>query len=292
MFDLARTSPRVERLLPQWQLDSLLGAAVPQLLADDTLLFSNRIAQPLIVAATLAAWEALSEALPAPSLVAGYSIGELASYAVAGSLSAKQAIDLAAARARLMDACSRATGQQGLLAISGIGTNAIGDLLHRHAMHIAIETGADSCIAGGLLASIIAIGPAIMQRGGRISTLPVDIASHTPYLSAAVPDFLAELKQHPFIDPSVPVLSGISAEIVSCKEQAVATLARQIAERIRWADCMDACAESGITVALELGPGAALSHMLHARHPHIECRSIADFRSLQGIAGWLGHYFE
>jgi [acyl-carrier-protein] S-malonyltransferase len=55
---------------------------------------------------------------------------------------------------------------------------------------------------------------------------------------------------------------------------------------------MDACAEAGITVALELGPGAALSRMLQARHPGIACRSVADFRSLEGIRGWLRRQCE
>jgi [acyl-carrier-protein] S-malonyltransferase len=50
---------------------------------------------------------------------------------------------------------------------------------------------------------------------------------------------------------------------------------------------MDTLVESGITVALELGPGATLARMLQARHPQIACRSVADFRSLQGIQSWL-----
>jgi [acyl-carrier-protein] S-malonyltransferase len=27
--------------------------------------------------------------------------------------------------------------------------------------------------------------------------------------------------------------------------------------------------------------------MLQGRHPHIACRSVADFRSLDGIVAWL-----
>jgi [acyl-carrier-protein] S-malonyltransferase len=50
---------------------------------------------------------------------------------------------------------------------------------------------------------------------------------------------------------------------------------------------MDAAAEAGITVALELGPGAALSRMLRKRHPDIAARSVADFRTLDGIRRWL-----
>jgi [acyl-carrier-protein] S-malonyltransferase len=69
--------------------------------------------------------------------------------------------------------------------------------------------------------------------------------------------------------------------------QAIGDLSRQIAEPIRWKDCMDACAEAGATVALELGPGAALSRMLQARHPGIACRAVSEFRSLGGVRAWL-----
>jgi [acyl-carrier-protein] S-malonyltransferase len=47
-----------------------------------------------------------------------------------------------------------------------------------------------------------------------------------------------------------------------------------------------------MTVALELGPGSALARMLQARHPQIACRSVADFRSLDGIISWLGRQFD
>ncbi|MDB5747196.1 MAG: hypothetical protein JWP72_2044, partial [Massilia sp.] len=37
---------------------------------------------------------------------------------------------------------------------------------------------------------------------------------------------------------------------------------------------------------------AGLSRMLQARHPRIATRSVADFRSLDGIAAWLGRHVE
>jgi len=55
---------------------------------------------------------------------------------------------------------------------------------------------------------------------------------------------------------------------------------------------MDAAAEAGITVALELGPGAALARMLQSRNPNIACRSATEFRSLDGIRSWLGKQLE
>jgi [acyl-carrier-protein] S-malonyltransferase len=70
-------------------------------------------------------------------------------------------------------------------------------------------------------------------------------------------------------------------------EIAIDRLARQLASTIDWAACMDAASEARITVALELGPGAALSRMLRERHPHIACRSVADFHTLDGIVKWV-----
>ena len=125
-----------------------------------------------------------------------------------------------------------------------------------------------------------------------MTVLPVAVASHTPYMAAAVVPFAEALRRHGLADPVIPVLSGISAELICQAGKAMSHLARQVAEPIRWADCMDACVEAGVTVTLELGPGAALSRMLHARHPHIECRAVADFRSLQGVKNWLVRHFE
>jgi [acyl-carrier-protein] S-malonyltransferase len=55
---------------------------------------------------------------------------------------------------------------------------------------------------------------------------------------------------------------------------------------------MDAASEAGISYALELGPGNALTRMLQNRHPHINTRSVADFRTLDGISKWLSRAAE
>lgn len=292
MFDFARTNTRAEVLLDRWSLNERIGRPVEQAVADEAALFSNRIAQPLIVAATLVAWEAIKDCLPSPVVVAGYSIGEVSSYAVAGALAADDAISLAVSRARLMDACLRASSRQSLMAVSGLNLQTISKLLHQHDAYIAIETGEDNFIVGGFAASVAAVEGAVLRLGGRIGMLPVEMASHTPLMHDAVAPFRDELDRHAFADPQFPVLSGISAEPVYRKDQAISVLSRQIAEPIRWMDCMDACAEAGVTVALELGPGASLSRMLQTRHPQIACRSVADFRTTEGLGAWIRRHFD
>lgn len=282
MFDLARTSPAASALL-----DRLPTPAI----TEDSL-FANRHAQPLIVAATLAMWEAIREFAPQPALVAGYSIGELSAYGVAGAFTADDAIALAARRAQLMDDCLAIHPGQALMAITGLTPTQAAALAIQHGFHVSIETGDDTCIAGGPTAQAEILEQALTAAGARGRRLPVEVASHTPYMQNAVAPFAEALRQANFNAMTAPVMAGISAVAVNGKDQAVDLLSRQLSEKIRWLACMDACAEAGITYALELGPGNPLSRMLQMRHPQINTRSIADFRTLDGIRKWLDRAAE
>jgi [acyl-carrier-protein] S-malonyltransferase len=277
MFDLARTNPHAAGFISRHALS-----------AGSLDMFENRLAQPLIVTATLAMWEALRPHIPAPALVAGYSIGELAAHAVAGALDADQAVELAGVRAALMDKAALEHPGQALAAVGGIGIERLRSLAARHGVDVAIVTGEDSGIVGGERAGVDALAPDVMAQGGRFQLLPVGVASHTPLMAPAVPWFAARLDGASFAPYACPVLSGVDASRIRGKSAAVEHLSRQLAETIEWSACMDAALESGVTVALELGPGAALSRMLRSRYPAIPCRSVSEFRSLDGIVAWLG----
>lgn len=291
MFDFARAGADVDSLIKQWALEPALGMPLHAALNDSTALFSNQVAQPLLVASAAATWIAIKDGLPAPSLVAGYSIGELSSYVIARALPASDAVALAVRRAQLMNQCSPGL-PQAMIALSGLSRMAAGDATGRHGFHIAIETGEDSMIAGGPATHASYLEEDVIRHGGHCTTLPVNIASHTPLMHDAVAPFMQVLQAAPITSPRIPVLSGTRAELVHDRDQAISALSVQLEETIRWMDCMDACAEAGITIALELGPGSSLSRMLQARHPHIQCRSVADFRKPAGIVAWVERHIK
>jgi [acyl-carrier-protein] S-malonyltransferase len=294
MFELARTDARGAAFLAQCGLSALLDAPLEQVLADGGL-YANRNAQPLIVAAQLAAWHVIADDVAAiagaPAVVAGYSIGELSAYAVAGVFDAGAAVALAAQRAALMD---RAQAQapadqreQGLISVGGLAIDEVRACLQRHGAHVAIQTGDDALIAGGAMTALRVAAVELDARGARTGALPVGLASHTPLMQAAVAPFAGLLAELSCSAPSTALLAGVSGQAVADGPQACALLARQLVDTIQWSACMDACAERGVEVALELGPGSALSRMLRERHGSIECRSLADFRSLSGVLAWL-----
>ncbi|PXX37274.1 ACP S-malonyltransferase [Undibacterium pigrum] len=257
-------------------------------LSSPDLLFENRYAQPLIVAATLANWLALRDNLPQPDLIAGYSIGEIAAHAVSASMDAQAALQLATTRASLMQACVH--DPQRMLAVSGVAIADIEKFAASHDLHVAIITADNKAIIAGLAEHISAAIPEIARLPGHDITrteIAVHIASHTPLMLAAVPGFAQALNDTPMHETSVPVLAGINAEKVTEPAIIRSSLLAQLTRTIQWHACMDALAENGISYVLELGPGSALSKMLQTRHPHIACRSIADFRSLDGVIQWI-----
>src|SRR5471032_2021799 len=132
MYTLARSNASASALLDQ------LG--MPPFPAADTL-FANRSAQPLIVAAALATWQAIREFSPPPALVAGYSVGELSAYGVAGALAPADTIALARLRAQLMDDALATHPGQALLAVAGVPLAQMEALAIERPFYVSIETG-------------------------------------------------------------------------------------------------------------------------------------------------------
>ncbi len=279
MFDLARGNSAVGRQIDAWALPA----------SGDP--FANRHAQPLLVGAGCATWEALRADIGMPAIVAGYSVGEVTALAVAGVLPAAAAVQLAARRASLMDACVDPALPQGLCAVTGTVRSDLERILTSAptcpAPAIAIENAPDQFIIGGTSAGLATVQPLLRSAGATLQQLPVTIASHTALMQAAVVPLQELMASMPFAAPATRLLAGISGDPVIDGAHAIKCLALQTAQQIRWSRCMDTLAEAGIRIALELGPGTAMSRMLSARHPDIACRSVAEFRSIGGVLSWL-----
>lgn len=245
----------------------------------------NRIAQPLLCAAQLAAWAALRERLPPPRLYAGYSIGELAAYGCAGALDCGELVRLAHQRALLMDSASETPS--GLLAVSGLGRLQIDGICQAHAAQIAIVNAHDRFVLGASVADLTGLQQAAEALGARAFRLPVSVASHTQGLKAAGDGFRLSLAASGLQGPVTPVLAGISGLPVHTRGEAIETLARQISTTLNWAACLDALPEMGCRLVLELGPANALSRMVRERWPDLPARSIAEFHSLKGVVDWV-----
>jgi [acyl-carrier-protein] S-malonyltransferase len=245
----------------------------------------NTNAQVLLTGLNLAAWTQLSRALPPPAAVAGYSVGELASFAAAGVFAAGTAITLAETRARAMDRCAAAT-PGGLLAVSGLPPADIERLCAASGAVVAIDTDSHAVVLGGPHAALEAAAQAALAAGAHCTRLKVEVASHTPSMQAAAQEFSQALSMLPLQAPQLPLFSN-AADRITSGAQASRALALQIAQTVRWNACMENLQARQVDCVLEVGPGAALARMWNQRFPDVPARSVDEFRGTSAILDWV-----
>lgn len=263
-----------------------LGADWRERLSDAAWATSNEVAQPLVAGLGIAAWQCVADQLPRPAVIAGYSVGELPAFAAAGVFDARAAMALARERAGAMER-STAGLSTGLLAVHATAAQRLETWCERHDLSLAIRLSGDSCIVGGLAASLDAAQAELMAAGVRCTRLAIHVASHTRWMACAAAEFAQCLGSVRFAAPQVALVCDESAALSRDPRELARCLAAQIASPILWDACMDAIAERGVRCVLEVGAGTALSALWRSRHPDIPARSLAEFRSPEAAAAWV-----
>jgi [acyl-carrier-protein] S-malonyltransferase len=257
-------------------------------LGNPTWASRNGNAQTLLTGLNLAAWAQLSPSLKSPGAVAGYSVGELASFAAAGVVDARTALALAGTRAQAMDRCAD-VAPGGLLAVSGVAPAQIERLCAESGCAIAIDNDSHAVVLGGTLEALNAAEMAARAAGASATRLMVNVASHTHLMRAAADEFALALAAVPLRAPSVP-LFGNTGDRITSSRQAASALVMQMAQTVRWSACMDHIHMRRVGCVLEIGPGTALARMWNQRFPDVPSRAVDEFRSQSAIVDWLNRH--
>ena len=290
MFALTGDAPEAANLFVH--AAALLDGRDPRLIVrtdPKAAIHQDRTGQILCTLQALAAAAALHDAWPHRRIIAGYSVGEVAAWSVAGLTDATTTLDLVSRRAEAMDAASRPG--DGLLFVRGLSRDAVEDLCKCHDAAIAIINPDDAYVLGGPGKALDIIADQATKMGAaHVIRVAVNIASHTERLAAASLEFRKMLGQIPMKhapDASARLFSGIDGLVVADIAAGRDKLAQQISHTVQWAACLEGCAEAGASAFLELGPGRALSEMAASSYRDIPARSLDEFRTLQGARAWL-----
>ena len=270
------------------EMERVVGPAWRTTLENQALRSKGGFAQPLVVGTAMAAWALLKPLLlRSPTVVAGYSVGELAAFACAGVISIETAMGLATIRANWMDR-SVAGIRSGLVSISGLPVSEV--LEQFKAVSCAILIDYDHAIVGAFDDDLDRIQKELQGTNALCKRLAIDVASHTPLMAAASEGFSEVLKAVDFRPPEFPIVLNSRAMVGRLVGELKTALGAQLCTTIDWAACMDAIAERGVHCVLEIGPNRALASLWNRRCPMIPARSIEEFKSPQGAAAWVqGH---
>ncbi len=218
----------------------------------------TEIGQPAIFAmqiALAALWKSWGVK---PAAVVGHSVGEIAAACVAGIFPVAEAAHVIALRAHLMEECGRGEGT--MLAV-GLPEEEALALIARHDRTVTISAfnGPRSITLSGARLSLEAMAAELEAQGAFARLVRVDHPFHHPLMrpaAEALQEALADLKPQP---GSIPFFSTVTGERQSGEACDAAYWGSGIGEPVRFASAVNALAEFGVDIWLELSAHPALA---------------------------------
>ncbi|WP_446223398.1 ACP S-malonyltransferase [Nocardia sp. IBHARD005] len=215
------------------------------------------VTQPLVVAAALLAFaEIVPGSIPADTVVAGHSVGEFAAAAVAGVITADEAVALAAIRGREMaKAC--ALEPTGMSAVLGGDEATVLARLAELDLVPANRNAVGQIVAAGRLEALAELAANPPEKA-RVRALPVAGAFHTVFMAPAqeaVADAIAQISPS---DPIRTLLSNFDGQPVTSGADAIEKLAAQVTRPVRWDLCNETVRAAAVSAVVELPPAGTL----------------------------------
>jgi [acyl-carrier-protein] S-malonyltransferase len=248
--------------------------------------------QPALLVSSIAALRALEPAGIRPTAVAGHSLGEYSALVVAGGLSFRDAVGVVQKRGRYMsEAVAPGTGL--VAALLGLGADAVKDVC-REASSVGVVQAANFnspgqvVIAGEKAAVERAIEIAKARGCKKAIPLPVSVPVHTPLMQKAADRLGQDLAAISWSDLRMPLINNAEAKALTSATEIRASLVRQLPSSVLWEDSMKAMAAMGVTIFVEVGPGAVLTGLIKRILPDAVTINVNDPKSLDATRVALG----
>jgi [acyl-carrier-protein] S-malonyltransferase len=224
-------------------------------------LVATDVCQPALLATSVAAWRAASEAGLAGDLALGHSLGEFSALVACGSLDYADALRLVAERGAAMQAANEQ--QAGTMAALIGLADADAEALCAEVDEVwpANYNAPGQVVASGSVAGIERLVELAGERGVRATRLQVGGAFHSPLMAPAAERLREALQGVPFAPPA-PAFLSTTTVAAEPPERLRAVLASQLTAPVRFRAAVEAAIAMGATRFVELGPGRVLSGLV------------------------------
>jgi [acyl-carrier-protein] S-malonyltransferase len=249
------------------------------------------VTQPLVVAATLLAHEelvrrgVLDGKNTSEITVAGHSVGEIAAYAIAGVISADDAVKLAATRgAEMAKAC--ALEPTGMSAVLGGDEAEVLARLEALDLVPANRNAAGQIVAAGSLAALDKLAEDPPEKA-RVRKLATAGAFHTHYMATAAEGYAAAAESVTTAGsllPNVTLLSNADGQAVASAADAMAKLVSQMTKPVRWDLCTETMRQQNVTALVEFPPAGALTGIAKRELRGVPTHAVKSPADLDGLA--------
>jgi [acyl-carrier-protein] S-malonyltransferase len=140
---------------------------------------------------------------------------------------------------------------------------------------VANDNAPGQIVIAGEIGAMEAARIRVDALGGRLVTLDVEGAFHSPAMAPAVEAVRRAVASESSSDPSVPFVSSSRARVLQTASEAVGSLVDGILAAVRWRDVQLLLERKGVTDLVEVGPGRVLAGIAKRTVPGLRVHSVA-----------------
>lgn len=256
--------------------------------ADADEIKDTRIAQPLIVAASMASFAVLVDALgerSAFSAVAGHSVGEITAAYICGILDTESSLKFVKARGEQM-AQAAGLAESSMAAVVGGDLELVLGKLAELGLFAANYNGKGQIVAAGSATKIqdlIQSPPA----GTRVVGLAVAGAFHTSFMESAKDELTSLVTSLNTSNPDLIIWTNSDGSRIERGDKFLELLINQVSKPVRWDKTMDSMSLAGVTKIIELLPGGTLTGIAKRSMPGVDTLALKNPEDLEKATSFV-----
>lgn len=194
-----------------------------------------------------------------PNVMLGHSVGEYPAACIAGVFSLEDGLRLIAARGRLMQALPRNGGMISIQADEASVAEAIRP--YAATVSLAAINGPQSVVIAGENQAIQAVAEQFAAAGVKTQALTVSHAFHSPLMEPMLADFAEVANSITYHPPRLGMISNVTGQLVGQEMSTPDYWVKHVREAVHFNAGMNAVAEQGCNVFLEIGAKPVLLGM-------------------------------
>jgi [acyl-carrier-protein] S-malonyltransferase len=270
------------------EADDILGIPLSELMAEgpEDELTATKNAQPALLAHSVAILRVIHDRLGPVAFTAGHSLGEFSAHVASGTLGFADALAAVRVRGELMfEAGLQRPGT--MAAVLGLDDEQATEVCARVDRGVCVPANFNApgqVVVSGDVEGVKQLAEIAPEAGAKkVIILNVSGAFHSPLMEPAARGLREHLESIDFQDPTVPVISNVTARPVTLGPEARDLLVSQLTSAVRWSDSIATMVEKGVDRFLELGPGKVLAGLNKRNAKGLPSISVGEPDDLEGL---------
>ena len=217
---------------------------------------------------------------------AGHSLGEYSALSSAGFLSFSETIKLLRVRG---DAMQNAVpkGEGGMLAVLGSTVEEMEKILKKNQKNLIAQIANDNSegqiVLSGKNKDLTKLTEVLKLQNIKNIKLPVSAPFHCNLMNKATLIMKKEIEKVEFQESNKTLISNVTANKISNKDELKKLLVDQIENRVRWKESIINMINDGVSHFIEIGPGKVLSGLVKRINKNVKINTINSENDIKNL---------